>query len=109
MKKAAGWYFHNWYDDGYHYFHGDFHIVLNGIDRKDDLTVVCRVCNPTDLFILMQVGDILIMAGLSTSLLMISAANTVENLLGCVVLGLVVAISVETKCLTTIKLRKHEK
>ena len=19
-EKAAGWYFHNWYDDGYHYF-----------------------------------------------------------------------------------------
>ena len=39
-----------------------------------------------------------------------TAANTVENLLGCVVLGLIVAISVETKCLTTIKLeRKHEK
>lgn len=38
---------------------GEPHIVLNGIDRKDDLTVVCRVCNPTDLFILMQVGDIL--------------------------------------------------
>jgi hypothetical protein len=35
------------------------HIVLNGIDRKGDLTVVCRICNPTDLFILMQVGDIL--------------------------------------------------
>ena len=38
---------------------GEPHIVLNGIDRKDDLTVVCRICNPTDLFILMQVGDIL--------------------------------------------------
>lgn len=34
---------------------------------------------------------------------------TVEYLLGCVVLGLIVATSVETKCLTTIKLRKHEK
>lgn len=22
-EKAAGWYFHNWYDDGYHYFGGD--------------------------------------------------------------------------------------
>lgn len=38
---------------------GEPHIVLNGIDRKDDLTVVCRICNPTYLFILMQVGDIL--------------------------------------------------
>lgn len=25
---------------------GEPHIVLNGIDRKDDLTVVCRICNP---------------------------------------------------------------
>lgn len=35
---------------------GEPHIVLNGIDRKDDLTVVCRICNPTYLFILMQGG-----------------------------------------------------
>lgn len=27
-EKAAGWYFHNWYDDGYHYFHGDLHKFL---------------------------------------------------------------------------------
>lgn len=38
---------------------GEPHIVLKSIDRKDDVTVVCRVANPTDLFILMQVGDIL--------------------------------------------------
>ena len=60
-------------------------------------------------FIKIAIWFILFMAGLSISLSMISAANTVENLLGCVVLGLVVVISVETKCLTTIKLRKHEK
>lgn len=60
-------------------------------------------------FVVLIVWFILLMAGLSIGLSMISAANTVENLLGCVVLGLIVAISVETKCLTTIKLRKHEK
>lgn len=38
---------------------GEPHIILENIDRKDDVAVVCRVCNPTDLFILMQVGDIL--------------------------------------------------
>lgn len=38
---------------------GEPHIVLKGIDRKDNLSVICRICNPTDLFILMQVGDIL--------------------------------------------------
>lgn len=47
---------------------GEPHIVLNGIDRKDDLTVVCRICNPTDLFILMQVGDILNRQGILFSL-----------------------------------------
>lgn len=60
-------------------------------------------------FIKIVIWFILLMAGLSISLSMISAADTVENLLGCVVLGLVVALSVETKCLTIIKLRKHEK
>ncbi len=38
---------------------GEPHIILNGIDRKEDLEVICRICNPTDLFILMQIGDIL--------------------------------------------------
>lgn len=38
---------------------GEPHIVLKEINRKDDVAVVCRVANPTDLFILMQVGDIL--------------------------------------------------
>ena len=33
-EKAAGWYFHNWYDDGYHYFHGDLHKFL----LKEDST-----------------------------------------------------------------------
>lgn len=60
-------------------------------------------------FIKIAIWFILFMAGLSTSLSMISAANTVENLLGCVALGFVLTISVKTKCLTTIKLRKHEK
>lgn len=38
---------------------GEPHIVLKNIDRKDDVDVICRVTNPNDLFILMQVGDIL--------------------------------------------------
>ena len=44
---------------------GEPHIILENIDRKDDLSVTCRVCNPTDLFILMQVGDILNRQGVS--------------------------------------------
>lgn len=36
-EKAAGWYFHNWYDDGYHYFRGDLHkFLLVNIGRPVD-------------------------------------------------------------------------
>ncbi len=38
---------------------GEPHIWLDGIDRKAYIHVLCRVANPNDLFILMQVGDIL--------------------------------------------------
>lgn len=38
---------------------GEPHIVLENIDRKDKVTVICRISNPNDLFILMQIGDIL--------------------------------------------------
>lgn len=38
---------------------GEPHIVLDGINRKDGVEVTCRITNPNDLFILMQVGDIL--------------------------------------------------
>lgn len=30
---------------------GEPHIALKNIDRKDNLSVICRICNPTDLFI----------------------------------------------------------
>lgn len=108
---------------------GEPHIVLNGIDRKDDLTVVCRVCNPTDLFILMQVGDILnrhsmkaevvakfavwfviFIILITLGLEMISAPNTIENVIGFFMVVATLYLSVRTKCLTAIKLeRKHEK
>lgn len=42
-----------------HFPDGEPHITLEGVNRKDDLKLICRICNPTDLFILMQVGDIL--------------------------------------------------
>lgn len=36
-EKAAGWYFHNWYDDSYHCFHGDLHkFLLKNIGRPAD-------------------------------------------------------------------------
>lgn len=31
---------------------GEPHIALKNIDRKDNLSVICRICNPTDLFII---------------------------------------------------------
>ena len=47
---------------------GEPHIVLKEVNRKDDVAVICRVANPTDLFILMQVGDILNRQGVLFSL-----------------------------------------
>lgn len=36
-EKAAGWFFHNWYNDGYHYFHGDLHkFLLKNVGRPVD-------------------------------------------------------------------------
>jgi len=36
-EKAAGWYFHNWYEDDYHYFHGDLHkFLLKNVGRPVD-------------------------------------------------------------------------
>jgi len=39
---------------------GEPHIrISNEIDRKEEYNVICRICNPSDLFVVMQVGDIL--------------------------------------------------
>lgn len=38
---------------------GEPHIILNEIDRKDSIHINCRICNPNDLFILLQIGDVL--------------------------------------------------
>lgn len=42
-----------------HFPDGEPHIVLGEIDRKDSVKVICRITNPTDLFIVAQIGDIL--------------------------------------------------
>lgn len=47
---------------------GEPHIVLKDINRKDEVFVICRITNPDDLFILMQVGDILNRQGVIFSL-----------------------------------------
>lgn len=46
---------------------------------------------------------------LTLGLEMISAPNTIENVIGFFMVVAILYLSVETKCLTTIKLRKHEK
>lgn len=38
---------------------GEVHIKLGEINRKEDIEVHCRITNAEDLFVLMQVGDIL--------------------------------------------------
>ena len=39
---------------------GEPHVkFLEDIDRKDEYEVFCRITNPSELFVLMQVGDIL--------------------------------------------------
>ncbi len=47
---------------------GEPHIVLDDIDRKNVVNVICRIANPNDLFIVMQVGDILNRQGVLFSL-----------------------------------------
>ena len=43
----------------FHFPDGEVHIKLSEINRKDDVNVICRITNAEELFILMQVGDIL--------------------------------------------------
>ena len=47
---------------------------------------------------------------INSGLKMISAPNTIENMIGFFMIVTVLYLSIKTKCLTTIKLeRKHEK
>lgn len=47
---------------------GEPHIVLGEINRKHPAHVVCRIANPNDLFVLLQVGNILNRQGVPFSL-----------------------------------------
>ena len=49
------------------------------------------------------------MALLTGSLSLISAPDTIENLLGVVVLAGTVALSIKTKCLTEIRFKKNDR
>lgn len=43
----------------FHFPDGEVHIKLGEINRKDKIVVLCRITNADELFVLMQVGDIL--------------------------------------------------
>lgn len=59
---------------------------------------------------MLVVWFVVFMALLTNSLSLISAPNTIENLLGVVILAVTVALSIKTKCLTNLIIRKkHEK
>lgn len=60
--------------------------------------------------LILVVWFVVFMALLTGSLSLISAPNTIENLLGVVILAITVTFSIKTKCLTNLIIeRKHEK
>lgn len=60
--------------------------------------------------LMLVVWFVVFMTLLTSSLSLISAPNTIENLLGVVILTVTVALSIKTKCLTNLIIRKkHEK
>jgi hypothetical protein len=59
--------------------------------------------------LILVVWFVVFMALLTGSLSLISAPNTIKNLIGVVVLAGTVTLSIETKCLTNLTIRrKHE-
>ena len=38
---------------------GEKHLKINQLDRKEDVEVICRITNSDELFLLMQLSDIL--------------------------------------------------
>ena len=59
--------------------------------------------------LILVVWFIVFMALLTGSLSLISAPNTIENLLGVLVLAGTVALSIKTKFLTEIKFKKNDR
>ena len=60
--------------------------------------------------LILVVWFVVFMALLTGSLSLISAPNTIENVIGFFMIVATLYLSIKTKCLTTIKLeRKHEK
>ena len=52
---------------------------------------------------------VLFVAVINFCLDMVSSANTIENLIGVFGIAAILLLSYKTKCLTTIKIKKHEK
>lgn len=48
---------------------GEPHITLDPFNRKESFQVITRICNPNDLYLLLQVGDILNRAGVEWELI----------------------------------------
>ena len=59
--------------------------------------------------LILVVWFVVFMALLTGSLSLISAPNTIENLLGVVILAVTVALSIKTKCLTEIRFKKNDR
>lgn len=59
--------------------------------------------------LMLVVWFVVFMALLTSSLSLISAPNTIKNLLGVVILAVTVVLSIKTKCLTEIRFKKNDR
>lgn len=60
-------------------------------------------------FIVLIIWLVLFVAVINFCLDMVSSANTIKNLVGVFGIAAILVLSHKTKCLTTIKIKKHEK
>ena len=60
-------------------------------------------------FTVLIIWLVLFVAVVNFCLDMVSSANTIENLVGVLGIAAILVLSHKTKCLTAIKIKKHEK
>lgn len=60
-------------------------------------------------FTVLIIWLVLFVAVMNFCLDMVSSANTIENLVGVFGITAILVLSYKTKCLTAIKIKKHEK
>lgn len=60
-------------------------------------------------FTVLIIWLVLFVAVMNFCLDMVSSANTIENLVGVLGIAAILVLSHKTKCLTAIKIKKHEK